>query len=645
MVLIDSEEVLVIDCFELVKMDPVPWFRTFCAENEYISWDYQEKKWRTAAFDGIAGFYISNYYKKKCPIVPAHAKDRDTIIGFMRAWLKRHDVKDICSEYEEYIYLYQKTIRQWNLEDKHRAIINRIDSRMELFGDIPEDYPVFAEKEVMDNHNYFFYSKKEKWAYCTRCRHTFEIRKDGIWHKTLPLWNKNTVIKHNWEYMCPYCNKPIMAKSAGMSRQSLNEVEWSVLVQTHGDIVLSRYFRHTKDYRKDFRHPDITITELYRTVLTPAGEEEYEISTYPHTGKIRWCVAKNHSWYWNPSEFTCPQTAVLYNKDFSIIKDTYLKYSCVEIYLDKIYPQKEYKGAWDLDRYFVFYRKHPYIEQMLKIGWYRMVMQLMGVEERYIKEDFVNGRSITESCKISRQQFLTIKEASSNPDIDYLRIMHAADKRGVNLNVRELEELHDIKSLGHRTPYNAYLDVMKYTSIFKLKKYFRAQGIHRIEDYRDYISWLEELGSDMKNEFNLFPKNFMQRHDETMEVLLKARDKEYRKNLERFNKILKKKRKEDPEKLEAEGLFIRLPEKVEELKKEGEALHHCVGTYIDKVINGETTIFFIRRTAEPEKPYYTLEWKDNAVAQCRGFRNCDMTPEIKAFTDVFSQQMLQAKAN
>ena len=90
--------------------------------------------------------------------------------------------------------------------------------------------------------------------------------------------------------------------------------------------------------------------------------------------------------------------------------------------------------------------------------------------------------------------------------------------------------------------------------------------------------------------------------------------------------------------MRAGSLFIRLPREIEELKAEGEVLHHCVGTYSEKVRKGETMIFFIRLVAEPEKPFYTLEWKGK-VAQCRGFKNCDMTPEVKAFVDIFEKKM------
>ncbi|MDE7376690.1 MAG: PcfJ domain-containing protein, partial [Muribaculaceae bacterium] len=52
---------------------------------------------------------------------------------------------------------------------------------------------------------------------------------------------------------------------------------------------------------------------------------------------------------------------------------------------------------------------------------------------------------------------------------------------------------------------------------------------------------------------------------------------------------------------------------------------------------GGTAIFFIRRTVEPGKPYYTLELDEKAltVRQNRGLRNCGKTPEVQAFEEMW----------
>ena len=71
----------------------------------------------------------------------------------------------------------------------------------------------------------------------------------------------------------------------------------------------------------------------------------------------------------------------------------------------------------------------------------------------------------------------------------------------------------------------------------------------------------------------------------------------------------------------------------EELILEGKLLHHCVATYAKSYAEGRTAILFIRRTSEPDKPFFTLEFDEKAkrVRQNRGLRNCDRTPEVTAF--------------
>lgn len=82
-----------------------------------------------------------------------------------------------------------------------------------------------------------------------------------------------------------------------------------------------------------------------------------------------------------------------------------------------------------------------------------------------------------------------------------------------------------------------------------------------------------------------------------------------------------------------DGISIRPARSAGELETEGKCLHHCVGSYAERVSRGETFIFFIRREAEPDLSWYTLNLDKglNTVIQNRGNRNCDRTPEIEVF--------------
>ena len=82
---------------------------------------------------------------------------------------------------------------------------------------------------------------------------------------------------------------------------------------------------------------------------------------------------------------------------------------------------------------------------------------------------------------------------------------------------------------------------------------------------------------------------------------------------------------------ESLGLCIRVCQNQKEMIAEGKALHHCVARYAESHSKGDTCIMLIRRIAEPNVPFFTLELKNGKVVQNRGNHNCERTPEVKAF--------------
>lgn len=56
-----------------------------------------------------------------------------------------------------------------------------------------------------------------------------------------------------------------------------------------------------------------------------------------------------------------------------------------------------------------------------------------------------------------------------------------------------------------------------------------------------------------------------------------------------------------------ENYLIRLPKNEDEICQEGMTLHHCVGNYAHDHSIGSTTIMFLRKKSEPDKPFYTIE--------------------------------------
>lgn len=640
---INTEEILVLNVYQTSgrnKQDISLLFRVFCQKDDYITLEVECGKWRTGALLNLvcrdAGWteYWWNYEQLEFLSYADAKKTENTF----RKWLKHNSE---CGDRPAFTLLdmYQNTIKAARLAKKHKKETDIIDAEMNKFGSLPDDYQTFVEETVFKDENYIFYATKMKRAYCTSCKHNFVLENKHLHHKTIGVWNNQDEVKHNRVVRCPYCNKYLYAKSEGMSRQSLVSVGWSVLVQPNGEEVLTRYFCHIKDFRIDFHNPLITTSEGYRTVHSADKSTDYMWAKYKNTN-MRWCYYRDRGPYWiTPAETIQPKTAVLYNTNLQeMVAGTCMKYSVPNIFFEKVANDpRNFNSPWIIDNYFNSYRKYPFIEQLLKVGFYRMVQEFL--EDSMAQDTDLNKgcNSILGTLGINKYQYNMLRKVG-DPSLRDLEILRYKP----DLKWEEFSTLRYVRDNGYVNMYKKYIDLMQYTTLHKLCKYISTQKITHSQDYFDYAGWLEKMDYDMRNEFNLFPKDFINAHDEMSKQYIKFKDKQAIEETKRFNHLLEKLKKETEEaeamKLDIAGLFIRLPNRLEELKAEGEALHHCVGTYMEKVRKGETMIFFIRKKEEPDKPFYTLEWKGKVI-QCRGSHNCDMTPEVKAFTKVFEEKM------
>ena len=168
-------------------------------------------------------------------------------------------------------------------------------------------------------------------------------------------------------------------------------------------------------------------------------------------------------------------------------------------------------------------------------------------------------------------------------------------------------------------------------------------------------TWCKELKYDLTNMFFYFPKNFKKVHDRTAAEYQAVQDKRaaekkrreeerIKREAEVMKKLLEEMLKENAGidnafLIKGKGLILRVPRDAQEIKNEGAALHHCVGTYVDRVAKGQTHIFFVRRVEEPDTPYFTMEYNKGRVIQCRGSHNCEMPSSVKTFVAAFEKLM------
>lgn len=268
-----------------------------------------------------------------------------------------------------------------------------------------------------------------------------------------------------------------------------------------------------------------------------------------------------------------------------------------------------------------------------------------GSTKLYYGNDFVFVDSPTqiETARCIQEDLTMLREL--NAGIDTLR----AYQQYTKLNLRGRQELlqWQIKNHVHSvsTQWFAYMTARKFMrymdsqlpNYMRLKRAFlyRSPMEEAISTYSDYLQMCQEQNYDMKSSQVLFPKHCNEAHDELNRYIKKCRDEQTKRAFREVYENLAEKAN-----LTSKKLQIVCPRQTDDLIAEGQALHHCVGTYIERVAAKKCLIVFVRRVEEPKKPYVTVEVRNGKIEQIHGDHNSDPTEEVKKFVDLWSRKVL-----
>ena len=85
------------------------------------------------------------------------------------------------------------------------------------------------------------------------------------------------------------------------------------------------------------------------------------------------------------------------------------------------------------------------------------------------------------------------------------------------------------------------------------------------------------------------------------------------------------------------------PKTTQDIKDEAVQQNNCVASYIQRVIDGECHIMFMRKADEPEHSLVTLEIRDDQIVQALQRSNAPMTPEQKEIVDKWNNRHQKKK--
>ncbi len=189
-----------------------------------------------------------------------------------------------------------------------------------------------------------------------------------------------------------------------------------------------------------------------------------------------------------------------------------------------------------------------------------------------------------------------------------------------------------------------YLLNSGYYTLTKLTNYLRRLDMYQaislydaIQILTDYVRMCKQCDvepdtetNSLKREHDVLARNFWSlKRDASDEKYVEVAEK---------HKYLEYEDKE---------FFVAVPKSVQDIISEGAAQRNCVGSYIDRVVKGDTIITFLRKKSEPEKSFITIEISPitHQIRQKAMRMNCPVTSKkTLAFIEKWQKNILAPMA-
>lgn len=505
------------------------------------------------------------------------------------------------------------------LEKTDLSLINAEMSLSHFNKEISDELEEYVTNTVLSKSRYLFLSrvKKIQVAYCTHCEQTSVV--NGV--------------KHGQKIECPSCKSECIAKSAGRGRGTMIDTGIFTFYEKSrikANTIVARTFHARRDYRNAYIGVKTEIITLGFYIFE-LGEKPILIkgnygSGYYKTATV-YSIADNQSWsgYFHKALTVCCSK----NSIEKAVEGSAFKYSCWERFEDY---------HTDFIKYFALFCEYPKVEYMIKNGLFNIVLRKLndvplGRTVRWKAETIEAALGV----KVSNLKELVTKNIEI--DVPILMLMKASNKFNWNMSIdlmlsvkRHFISIRDVE---------LFLAVAKYVNPVRIMNYAAKQGELNgnriisgvVSDWNDYIKECKELETKLTDQV-LFPKNLDKAHKETSKRVKIKINKEIDEKMKKRVTALKKYR------FENDNLIIRPAQSTKELISEGNTLGHCVGGYAEDYAKGIKIVMVLRRKSQIEEPYYTIEIRDNRIAQASGLNRAVPTQEVKDFLELFKQEKL-----
>lgn len=633
-------EVAFFDALGLRNGKISPTLRTFFSKEDFITLT-EEGKWLQGALDSMREYNIMPYYTMFSWIMPTI----DTEMSRHTIWSWLSDAVQTTDDPMRMIISFQRSVRERKYAERRRRIEGKIDSEMAEFKDPPKEFEKFVYSRILRFSQYLFYTPDGSKALieCSVC------------HKQDIVRRKDVELKAKMKRKCPMCGADCTCLPKRKIKAWFRDEKWVMYIDRKKDKFALRYFEASREYKNGI--PKDSIKEYAREVfLAKDGYDKpqsYEWTWFRNHGNVRWCQGTNR--------ILCGRTT-LYTRNLPrALRGTPYEYTAMEL-LARSDRDRVFHYEWYMKKA----AQSTVMERLVKMGQTKLVFKSEEYSGRLDNIIDWNRNTVYEQLRLSKANLKTFVRI--NGDAGQLKVLQIATEKGIEPDENEFRTMfaelgNDLGRLYQETkpgltPNRLFKWLMKENGgILEVQhtRYDRTPMQLLLADWVDYIGWCKHLNKNLNDKSVLLPKGFATAHDtvcaEYRADIDKKEAEKKKAQYENVKQAMRRTRKamenvlgensefENSKQVKGNGLVFVLPKKAEDLVNESEVLHHCVRTYIDRVANGETIIIFIRKLDDMRTPFYTMEWRNGRVIQCRGMRNCDMTDEVREAVRAFEKKM------
>ena len=303
----------------------------------------------------------------------------------------------------------------------------------------------------------------------------------------------------------------------------------------------------------------------------------------------------------------------------------------------------------DPEKYLVVLKKMPDLEQLVKAGLFRLAVECTqdyyGMERIFQRAPAQKG--LAPKLGLNRLELARLrKNQGGRAFLEWLQFEKQAGGPISDFAIQWMCKEHiDPQQLQFIADRMRYGQIQHYLNRQMQELNLSSERV--IELWRDYLSMALRFGYDTNDPIVYRVRKLQQRHDELAargeEMQLTLRAGELLQTYPHIEQNLQAIR----EKFAFTGkqFQIQVPDKLEDIFMDSRKLCHCIANsdvYWERMERRESYLLFLRKTAEPDTPYYTVEAEPGGtVRQVRTQynRQNDDIGEVRAFLKIWQKQL------